>query len=69
NPSPPQKPGYTSPTFACSHAGSQELEIKTSFLIQVLRLRVDAHHQFKRIAKRDRTNLADGIAIAKHSSS
>lgn len=37
NPSLPQKPGYTSPTFACSHAGSQELDIKKFFLIQALR--------------------------------
>ncbi|WP_210240524.1 hypothetical protein, partial [Mesorhizobium comanense] len=37
NPSLLQKPGYTSPTFACSHAGSQELDIKPFFLIQALR--------------------------------
>ncbi|MER9757407.1 XRE family transcriptional regulator, partial [Mesorhizobium sp. M0166] len=29
--------GYTSLTFACSPAGSQEVDIKTLFLIQALR--------------------------------
>jgi hypothetical protein len=33
-----------SPTFACSHAGSQELDIKTFFLIQALR-----SHRFSEI--------------------
>lgn len=35
NQSLPRKPGYTSPAFACSHAGSQELDIKPFFFFRL----------------------------------